>query len=95
MLTAKAFSECTVNEMRKALQAKRKPTSSKPLPESDVELANQYREVVTKRFPQGSRVRLQLRNDKGTPVVDINNVPLADMGKLGAALSVEPPSSGE
>jgi hypothetical protein len=52
-----------------------------------VELANQYREAVTKRFPQGARVRPQLRNDKGTPMVDINNVPLAELARLycGAA----------
>jgi hypothetical protein len=87
---AKPFSQCTVNDMRKALQARRKPTSSKPLPDADLALANQVREAVTGRFPKEARVRVQLRNDKGTPVLDFKGVPLADVAKLAEALEGEP-----
>jgi len=89
-VTAKPFSACTVNDMRMALQARRKPTSSKPLPDADLTLANQYREAVTGRFPKEARVRVQLRNDKGTPVLDFKGIPLADVAKLAAALVAEP-----
>ena len=91
-LKAKPFSQCTVNDMRKALQARRKPTSSKPLPDSDLALANQVREAVTGRFPKEARVRVQLRNEKGTPVLDFKGIPLANLKKLAEALVAEPSS---
>jgi hypothetical protein len=90
-VTSKPFSACSVEEMRKAIQRKRKPASSKPLPQTDVDLADQYREVVMGRFGRGVSLRMQLRNDKGKPVVDIEGVPLEQMGTLGEALTSELP----
>jgi hypothetical protein len=46
---AKPFGECNVEQLRRALQRKRKPTSSKPLPPEAELLADQYREAVTGR----------------------------------------------
>ena len=39
-VTPKLFSACSVEDMRKALKLKRKPTSSKPVPAEDVALAD-------------------------------------------------------
>jgi hypothetical protein len=94
-VTSKPFSACSVEEMRKAIQRKRKPASSKPLPQTDVDLADQYREVVMGRFGRGVSLRMQLRNDKGKPVVDIEGVPLEQMGTLGEALTSELPRKVE
>jgi hypothetical protein len=55
-VATKPFSQCGVEELRRALQRKRKPASSKPLPPEAVLLADQYREAVTSRFPKGTRV---------------------------------------
>jgi hypothetical protein len=39
---SKPFSQCSVDEMRRALQGKRKPGSSKPMPPGAVERGEQY-----------------------------------------------------
>ncbi len=88
----KLFSACTVDEMRKAIQRKRKPTSSKPLPAEDVALVDQYREAVTGRFTKGDGVRVQIRNSKGKAVVDFKNIPLSQVAKLSEALAGLPPA---
>ena len=80
------FSKCTVEEMRKALQLKRKPTSSKPVPAEDVAQADVYREALKGQFPQGSHVQVLVRNEKGSSVVDFKSVPLAEVGTLILAL---------
>jgi hypothetical protein len=84
---SKLFSACSVDELRKAIQRKRKPTSSKPLPDADVVLADQYREAVTGRFAKGDGVRVQIRNHKGRAVVDFKNIPLLQVAKLSEALA--------
>jgi hypothetical protein len=38
---------------------------------------------------ESDRVRVQLRNDKGKPVLDFKNVPLSDMSKLATARGAE------
>jgi hypothetical protein len=94
-VTSKLFSACSVEEMRKALQRKRKPASSKPLPEADLALTDQYREAVTGRFPKGVRVRVQLRNEKGKAVLDFKGIPVAEVRKLGESLMAELPAVRE
>jgi hypothetical protein len=91
-VTPKPFAACSVDEMRKAIQRKRKPTSSKPLPAEDVALADQLGNAVTSRFAQGDAVRVQLRNQKGTSVVDFKGIPLAQVAKLAEALLAQSPS---
>jgi hypothetical protein len=92
-VTAKPFGDCSVNEMRLAIQRKRKPASSKPLPEEDLTRADQYRKAVTSRFPKGAPVRVQLRNHKGKAVLDFKGIPLEDVGKLSDALmGAQPPA---
>jgi hypothetical protein len=88
---AKPFSQCSVEELRKAIQRKRKPASSKPLPPEAVVLADQYREAVTGRFPKGALVKVQVRNQKGKAVLDFKGIPVEQVGKLIEALMEELP----
>jgi hypothetical protein len=85
-VTPKPFSECTVEEMRRAIQRKRRPSSSKPLPSSDLDLVNLYQQSVSSRFAHGEAVRVQVRNHKGKAVLDFKGVPLAQVAKLVEAL---------
>jgi hypothetical protein len=77
--------------MRRALQRKRKPASSKPLPPEAEALAEQYSEAVTSRFPKGVRVKVQVRNQKGKAVLDFKGIPVEQVSQLVEALSGELP----
>jgi hypothetical protein len=90
-VSSKAFSQCSVEEMRRALQRKRRPASSKPLPPEAVVLAGRYREAVTGSFPKGALVKVQVRNQKGKAVVDFKGIPLEQVAKLIEALMGELP----
>jgi hypothetical protein len=90
-VTTKPFGQCSVEQMRRALQRKRKPASSKPLPPEAEALAEQYSEAVTSRFPKGVRVKVQVRNQKGKAVLDFKGIPVEQVSQLVAALSGELP----
>ena len=94
-VTQKLFSACSVDEMRKAMQLKRKPTSSKPVPAQDVALADQYREALKGQFTQGSHIQVLVRNEKGSSVVDFKSVPVGEVGTLILALMDHVPAGGE
>ncbi len=85
-VTSKPFSECTVEDMRKALQHKRQPSASTPLTPEDVAMADQIGEAVTSRFVKGDPIRVQLRSIEGTAVLDIKAIPLAKVEQLKEAL---------
>ncbi|HYH98248.1 hypothetical protein [Hyalangium sp.] len=91
------FAKCSVEQMRRAIQRKRKPSSSKPLPPEKVVLAEQYSEAVALRFPQGkgTLVKVALRNQKGKAVLDFKGVPLEQVSQLGAVLTGELPPVSE
>jgi hypothetical protein len=91
LVTAKPFGECSVEQMRRALQRKRKPASSKPLPKEAEVLAEQYREAVMGRLPKGTRVKVLVRNEKGKAVLDFKGIPLEQASQLAAALTDELP----
>jgi hypothetical protein len=90
-VTTKPFGQCSVEQMRRALQRKRKPASSKPLPPEAEALAEQYSEAVTSRFPKGVRVKVQVRNQKGKAVLDFKGIPVEQVNQLVEALSGELP----
>ncbi|MFL5347236.1 MAG: hypothetical protein ACJ8AT_20830 [Hyalangium sp.] len=94
-VTPKRFAECTVDEMRKALQRKRKPASSKPLPAEDLALVDEVRDSVASRFAKADPVRVQVRNHKGKTVVDFKGLPLAELAKLAEALMAPTPTTPE
>jgi hypothetical protein len=92
------FSACTVEQMRRAVQRKRRPASSKPLPPEKVALAEQYSEAVALRFPsgKGALVKVTVRNQKGKAVLDFKGVPVEQVLLLAEALTGElPPVSEE
>jgi hypothetical protein len=98
-VTVQPLSACGVDQMRRALQRKRKPSSSKPLPPEKVELAEQYSEAVALRFPKGkgTRVKVTLRNQKGKAVLDFKGIPVEQVLHLAEALTGEllpAPSNG-
>ena len=94
-VTPKAFSDCSVDEMRKAIQRKRKPASSKPLPEEDLALATQYQEALSGQFPKGVVVKTLVRNEKGLAVLDITSIPVRQVPTLLKALAAVVPPEGE
>ncbi|KFE66328.1 hypothetical protein [Hyalangium minutum] len=96
-VTEQPFGACSVDQMRRALQRKRRPTSTKPLPPEKVALAEQYSEAVAQRFPKGkgARVKVLLRNEKGKAVVDFKGIPLEQVLQLVEALSAELPPLSE
>ncbi|HYH99721.1 hypothetical protein [Hyalangium sp.] len=75
--------------MRRAIQRKRKPSSSKPLPAEDLALAEQYQAAVTSRFPKGVLVKVQVRNQKGKAVLDFKGIPVNDVGMLVEVLKAQ------
>jgi hypothetical protein len=86
VVTLKLFSECGVVDMRKALQRKRRPTSSTPLPSTDLALVEQYRTAVTSRFSTQTPVRVSVRNLNGQAVISFKDIPLAQVDALTEAL---------
>jgi hypothetical protein len=90
-VASKPFSQCSVEEMRKALQGKRNPSSSKPLPPGAVERGEQYHAAVKALFPKVTTVEVQVRNIKGKAVVDFKGIPLEQVNKLIEALTGELP----
>ena len=88
---SKPFSQCGVEEMRKAIQLKRKPSSSKPLPPGSVERGEQYHLAVKAVFPKVSTVEVQVRNIKGKAVVDFKGIPLEQVNRLTEVLTGELP----
>lgn len=83
----KFFGECTVADMRKALQRLRRPTSSAPLPADTLARAEQCRTVFTGYFPEKAGVRVEVRNQKGKAVLSLKNIPLEQVEQLAALLS--------
>ncbi len=82
----KPFADCSVEDMRQALQHLRQGDSSTPIPDKERALVDQYREAVIGRFPQGTPVRVQLRSHKGQTVVDFKSIPVLQVEKLTEAL---------
>jgi hypothetical protein len=82
----KLFSDCSVAELRKALALLRESEPSTPFPAEQVALVDRYRAAVTGRFPQGTPIRVQLRDHDGEVVVDFKGIPVAKVDLLTEAL---------
>ncbi|WP_263452262.1 hypothetical protein [Hyalangium gracile] len=96
-VTVQTFGACSVEQMRRALQHKRKPASTKPLPPEALLLAEQYTEAVALRFPKGkgTLVKVTVRNQKGKAVLDFKGIPLEQVNQLVLALTGELPPVNE
>jgi hypothetical protein len=90
-VSTKPFGECSVEDMRKALRHKRKPSSSKPVPEQYLALADQYEQAVSNHFPKGVLIQVGARNQKGDSVFDIKGIPPEQMARMMEALMSETP----
>lgn len=66
-------------------RGKRRPTSSTPLPATDLALAEQYRKTVTSHFPAHAPVRVAVRNMNGKAIITFD-VPLDQVDALTEAL---------
>jgi hypothetical protein len=82
----KFFGECTVAELRKAIQRLRRPTSSAPLPADTLARAEQCRTALTGYFTERAGVRVEVRNQKGKAVMTLKNIPLEQVEQLTALL---------
>ncbi|MFL5346191.1 MAG: hypothetical protein ACJ8AT_15485 [Hyalangium sp.] len=91
-VAAQPFKTCSVEQMRKALQLKRKPSSSKPLPPEAVARAEQLQEAVAGLFPKGVSVKVTVRNLKGKAVLDFKGIPWEQVDQLIQALAGGQPS---
>jgi len=81
----KLFAHCGVEELRQALAHLRKSDIT-PVPAEERELVDRYREAITRSFPQGTAVRVQLRNESGSALVDVKGIPVWQMEKLAEAI---------
>ncbi|MDY7228139.1 hypothetical protein [Hyalangium rubrum] len=88
-VTSNLFAECSVADMRKSIQRRRKPASSKPLPPADLVLADRYLNAVTGNFAKGEPIRVQVRNHEGRTVLDFRGIPLEQLDKLIKALQAQ------
>ncbi|HEX8706561.1 MAG TPA: hypothetical protein VF815_47450 [Myxococcaceae bacterium] len=90
-VAAKPFSQCSVEEMRRAIQGKRKPGTSKPLPPGAVERGEQYQAALKALLPKVTSIEVQVRNLKGKAVVDFKGIPLEQVNRLIEVLTGELP----
>ena len=86
-LEDKFFAECSVLELRKAIQRLRRPTSSAPLPPDVQARAQQCSKALTASFPKDAAVRVQVSNRRGEAVLSLNDVPLELAEQLTALLA--------
>jgi hypothetical protein len=82
----KFFGECTVAELRKALQRLRKPTSSAPLSADTLARVQQCRNIWMGYFPEEAGVDLVVSNRKGKAVISLKEIPLEQLEQLTALL---------
>ena len=91
----KTFANCSVADLRKALQRLRRPTSNLPIPQEDAALIKGYRESLARKFTEkSSRVQLAARNQKGVVILTLKDFALTDVRKVIEALKeVLPPEA--
>ncbi len=85
-LHEKLFAECTVAELRKAIQRLRRPTSGAPLPPDIAARAQQCGNAWTSYLPKTAGIRVEVRNRKGKAVLSLKDIPLEQMEQLTALL---------
>lgn len=87
-LKPKRFADCTMRELREALEHLHSPGSYLPVSPADRARYEWYHELIRRHFPKGVRVRM--RNHEGRTLFDFEGIPLAEADKLLALLR-EPP----
>ena len=86
VVALKPFRDCSVEELRKAIQRKRKPSSSKPLPPEVMAQVEAYREAVITRFPEDIPARVDARNHTAGVLISFKDIPLSQLDGLAEIL---------
>lgn len=86
-LTPKRFADCSIRELREALEHLRSPGSYLPISPADRARYDWYLEMIRRYLP---KVRLRMRNHEGRTLMDFENIPVFQVEKLIAVLSEEP-----
>jgi hypothetical protein len=83
-VTQKAFDECNLDDLLKALKNKRKP--QKPMPATDMARVNLMQESFARHFEKGAHVQLKANVQNGKTRLTIQGVPVDDVERLVEAL---------
>ena len=81
----KAFTDCSVEEMRRALRPKPKPSAARLSVVEAVRILF-LKDSLVRHFQGVAPVHLDVRNQDGRTLVSVQNVPLAEVERLMAAL---------
>jgi hypothetical protein len=79
-LRPKHFADCSMRDLRKALEHLRAPSSYLPVSPADRACYERYREAILQHFPKG--VRVVMRNHEGTTLMDFENIPASQANKF-------------
>jgi hypothetical protein len=93
LVTSKPFKECTAEELRLAIQRKRKPESGQPLPPDVLALVEQYHDAVTDRFAEDVPAQVTARDHKGMALITFKDIPLTDLDGLVEILMDSQPTA--
>ncbi len=86
VVSTRLFSACSVEDMRRALLRKRKPTTSAPIPQEEEARVQRYRKALATYFSDKTSVRLTARNHQGQVVLTFKDIPMAQVEQLAEAL---------
>ncbi len=89
-VTSKPFKECSSEELRLAIQLKRKSASDQPLPPEVLALVEQYHDAVTDRFPDDVPAQVNARDHKGMTLITFKDIPLTQLDGLAEILMDTP-----
>jgi hypothetical protein len=81
----KPFTECTVEELRRATKHKRNPTRA-TMPPPDATRVQLMRDALARHFSQGGNVRFNAHYQRGKTLLSLQNVPLEAVERLAEAL---------
>jgi hypothetical protein len=86
VVALKPFKDCTVEELRKAIVRKRKPSSSKPLPPEVLSQVEEYRNAVISRFPDDVPVDVKARKHNSEVLITFKDIPMSLLDGLAEIL---------
>jgi hypothetical protein len=91
-VSTKPFSECTVEDLKRATQTRRAP-NAKPLPAEDSNRLKTLRTSLPKHFSERARGRIQVSAQvkRGQTLVSFTDVPMSELTALIEALMEETP----
>lgn len=85
-VTHKPFSECSVSDMRRALQRLRRASSGRPISTANRAHAERHEPSFKAGPPRGSGAQVQASDQQAEVVIHFKNMPPVQMRKLAEAL---------